>query len=397
MPRRRRRRARRRCARGVLGRGRRRRRPHAYQRRLGDSVPLRNAPWFGTHNSFNSVAEMGPARVGHGLQPAALAGRSAARRRPVARARRPLVPEREHRRRDGARSSATPRARPGARSRRRSATRSRRSATGCARTRRRSCSSTSRTSSRATEGEDAAAAAVEEQIGDLVYRPAGPAGQCTELPLDKTRNDVRAAGKQVLIVGSCGTAASWRGLVHGWSTPRGDAAAGLLLPRRLRPGPLRRDDHPVLRGRHMADVGRRRTSAPRRATTASTPRRPRRCCAAASTCSGSTSSPPTTPARPRRSGAGPTASRRTRTARSWSRTVAGAARSTCTTSRPFGVHQRVGPGVLPQGPRPRHEAAEGLRDPAHRLRERARPPGRRRARRLAAAPALTRSRATAHP
>ena len=31
----------------------------ADQYELGSSLPLRNAPWVGTHNSFNSVAEMG--------------------------------------------------------------------------------------------------------------------------------------------------------------------------------------------------------------------------------------------------------------------------------------------------------------------------------------------------
>src|SRR5688500_5655601 len=32
----------------------------ALQYDLAADVPLRNAPWVGTHNSFNSVAEMGP-------------------------------------------------------------------------------------------------------------------------------------------------------------------------------------------------------------------------------------------------------------------------------------------------------------------------------------------------
>src|SRR6266498_1750933 len=31
----------------------------AAQYRLGDPVPFRNAPWIGTHNSFNGPAEMG--------------------------------------------------------------------------------------------------------------------------------------------------------------------------------------------------------------------------------------------------------------------------------------------------------------------------------------------------
>src|SRR4051812_42332193 len=33
----------------------------ADQYRLGNSLPLRDAPWWGTHNSFNSPKEMGPA------------------------------------------------------------------------------------------------------------------------------------------------------------------------------------------------------------------------------------------------------------------------------------------------------------------------------------------------
>jgi hypothetical protein len=33
----------------------------ADQYELGNTLPLRDAPWWGTHNSFNSVAEMGPA------------------------------------------------------------------------------------------------------------------------------------------------------------------------------------------------------------------------------------------------------------------------------------------------------------------------------------------------
>src|SRR4051794_37516564 len=32
----------------------------ALQYELGSDMPLRNAPWAGTHNSFNSSAEMGP-------------------------------------------------------------------------------------------------------------------------------------------------------------------------------------------------------------------------------------------------------------------------------------------------------------------------------------------------
>src|SRR5688572_8827204 len=32
-----------------------------FQHRLGDDVGMANAPWAATHNSYNSIAEMGPA------------------------------------------------------------------------------------------------------------------------------------------------------------------------------------------------------------------------------------------------------------------------------------------------------------------------------------------------
>jgi hypothetical protein len=62
---------------------------------------------------------------------------------------------------------------------------------------------------------DAAAKMIEDTIGPRVYRPA--AGGCRELPLTLTRNAVRAAGKQVLIVGGCGAGAAYQGLAFNWS------------------------------------------------------------------------------------------------------------------------------------------------------------------------------------
>jgi hypothetical protein len=61
---------------------------------------------------------------------------------------------------------------------------------------------------------DAAAKMIENTIGPRVYRPA--AGGCRELPLTLTRNAVRAAGKQVLIVGGCGAGAAYQGLAFAW-------------------------------------------------------------------------------------------------------------------------------------------------------------------------------------
>jgi hypothetical protein len=59
---------------------------------------------------------------------------------------------------------------------------------------------------------DAAAAAIEEKLGGLVYRP--PAGQpCAPMPMESTRAAVRASGARVLIVGDCGPGA-WGSWVH---------------------------------------------------------------------------------------------------------------------------------------------------------------------------------------
>lgn len=63
------------------------------------------------------------------------------------------------------------------------------------------------------EGHDRASADVLAALGDRLYAPAG--SECTQLPLDLTRNAVRAAGKQVVVMtGGCrrdvGTA--WQGV-----------------------------------------------------------------------------------------------------------------------------------------------------------------------------------------
>ena len=63
-------------------------------------------------------------------------------------------------------------------------------------------------------GHDAGAKMIEDTIGPRVYRPAG--GGCQELPLTLTRDAVRAAGKQVIIVGGCGAGAAYQGLAFNW-------------------------------------------------------------------------------------------------------------------------------------------------------------------------------------
>ncbi|MEX2195196.1 MAG: hypothetical protein WD844_07900 [Thermoleophilaceae bacterium] len=75
-------------------------------------------------------------------------------------------------------------------------------------------------------GYGAGAAAVEAQLGELLYRPPSSGAACDELPLDLTRDAVSAAGKQVVVVSDCGVGAVWRAVAFDWSShvesrPRG--------------------------------------------------------------------------------------------------------------------------------------------------------------------------------
>jgi len=73
-----------------------------------------------------------------------------------------------------------------------------------------------------TEGiHDDAAEAIERQIGDLVYRPVGGESGCVELPATElSRAGVREAGKQVVIVSGCGEGTAWQSLAHSWEEHR---------------------------------------------------------------------------------------------------------------------------------------------------------------------------------
>jgi len=65
-------------------------------------------------------------------------------------------------------------------------------------------------------GYDAAAGIVAGQLGGRVFRP--PAGGCSEVPSDLTRDQIRAAGKQVLIVSDCGPGTGWAGVAFNWNS-----------------------------------------------------------------------------------------------------------------------------------------------------------------------------------
>jgi hypothetical protein len=65
-------------------------------------------------------------------------------------------------------------------------------------------------------GYDAAARMVEDGLGGLLYRPPGGGG-CTELPYELTREEILATGAQVIAVSNCGMGSAWPATVFSWS------------------------------------------------------------------------------------------------------------------------------------------------------------------------------------
>lgn len=68
------------------------------------------------------------------------------------------------------------------------------------------------------QGYDQGAAVVREELGGLLYEPQGQG--CTELPLSLTRDRVRRAGAQVVAVSDCGIGSGWPSVVFDWSSHR---------------------------------------------------------------------------------------------------------------------------------------------------------------------------------
>jgi hypothetical protein len=67
-------------------------------------------------------------------------------------------------------------------------------------------------------GYDAAATVVESKLGDVLHRPpAGAAGACAPLDLDVPRAAVRRDGDQVIVVSGCGPGPGWRAVAFDWS------------------------------------------------------------------------------------------------------------------------------------------------------------------------------------
>ncbi len=64
------------------------------------------------------------------------------------------------------------------------------------------------------EGHDEGARQLRAALGDLLYAP--PSDSCTELPATLTRDDVLAAGAQVVVVSDCGAGTAWRAAAFRW-------------------------------------------------------------------------------------------------------------------------------------------------------------------------------------
>lgn len=65
-----------------------------------------------------------------------------------------------------------------------------------------------------TAGYDAGADELESTLGPRIYRPPSNGARCDPLPLELTRNQIRKAGKQVLVMGPCGLGSRWPAAVH---------------------------------------------------------------------------------------------------------------------------------------------------------------------------------------
>ncbi|MFP5308462.1 MAG: hypothetical protein ACLGIR_02665 [Actinomycetes bacterium] len=68
---------------------------------------------------------------------------------------------------------------------------------------------------------DLAAAAFEAVLGDLLVRPSTP---CAPIPLETSRDDIRASGARVLVYAGCGAGAAWGAVAHS-SSPRSQSKA----------------------------------------------------------------------------------------------------------------------------------------------------------------------------
>jgi hypothetical protein len=92
-------------------------------------------------------------------------------------------------------------------------------------------------------GYDPASAIINDKLGSMVYGTGGN-GSCVQLPKTLTRNAVLAAGKQVVIVGNgqCGEGTAWRKLAFNWSDHKEERPHGFPGFPKCGP-PFTRDDY----------------------------------------------------------------------------------------------------------------------------------------------------------
>jgi hypothetical protein len=177
------------------------------QYELAGDVPLRNTPWVSTHNSYNSVAEMGPALaaldpnqsltiteqldagvrhleidVHHALAPAPIPGLGATTCHTVCTLEKPFATIMGE-------VAVWLRAHPGqvlllyVESH--------------------------LEDPQGSAAYDEAAAVLGAAFRGLIHRPPGGGRRCAPLPTELTRDGLRAAGEQVLVFGPCGQGTAW--------------------------------------------------------------------------------------------------------------------------------------------------------------------------------------------
>jgi len=183
----------------------------AFQYALGNDLPLRDAPWIGTHNSFNSIAEMGNTlsdtdsnqqlslldQLAVDVRGLELDVHSFAGRQVVCHAR---GADQGHAGCSIEKDFGTVLGELG----------------GWLRAHRDQVLLLYLEEHLDGPSEfHAAAAALHTELGSLVYAPGGTG--CTKLPLSLTRNDVLSAGAQVIVVSDCGAGAGWQSQVFDWS------------------------------------------------------------------------------------------------------------------------------------------------------------------------------------
>ena len=76
------------------------------------------------------------------------------------------------------------------------------------------------------EGHDAAARILRDRLGSMIYAPGGDGAACREMPLDLSVARVRRGGAQVILLGSCGEGAQWRQLSFGDAERRANETGG---------------------------------------------------------------------------------------------------------------------------------------------------------------------------